>query len=127
MVDAPRGEGGVPTTRRTPSYVPDRGDVVWLSFDPQAGHEQAGRRPALVLSPAAYNGKVGLALLCPITSQIKGYPFEVRLPSDLAVTGVVLADQVKSLDWRARRAQRLGVLPTVLVAEVLAKLGALLA
>jgi mRNA interferase MazF len=80
-----------------------------------------------VLSPAAYNGRVGLALFCPITSQVKGYPFEVLLPSGLAVTGVVLADQVKSLDWRARQAQRLGVLPTGLVAEVLAKLGALLA
>jgi mRNA interferase MazF len=107
--------------------VPDRGDVVWISLNPQAGHEQAGRRPAVVLSPAAYNGKVGLALLCPITSQIKGYPFEVHLPPGLAVTGVVLADQVKSLDWRARKAERIGALPAPTVAEVLRKLGTLLA
>lgn len=86
-------------------YVPRRGDIVWLSFTPQAGHEQAGRRPALVLSPSAYNGKVGLALFCPITSRAKGYPFEVAIPNGLAVTGVVLADQVKSLDWRARQAE----------------------
>lgn len=107
--------------------VPDRGDVVWLSFRPQAGHEQDGRRPAVVLSPGAYNGKVGLALLCPITRQAKGYPFEVRLPDGLPVTGVVLADRVKSLDWRARRAERIGVLPQPLVSEILDKLGVLLA
>jgi mRNA interferase MazF len=108
-------------------YVPERGDVVWISLDPQAGNEQAGRRPALVVSPRSYNGKVGLALLCPITSQVKGYPFEVALPSALDVRGVVLADQVKSLDWRARRAKRAGRLPASAVTEVLEKLGALLA
>ncbi|MCH8266703.1 MAG: endoribonuclease MazF [Acidobacteria bacterium] len=107
-------------------YVPQRGDVVWLSFEPQAGHEQRGRRPALVLSPAAYNGKVGLALCCPITSQIKGYPFEVVIPAGLAVNGVVLSDQVKSLDWRARHAEYAGRLPAAQVREALAKLGALL-
>src|SRR5919108_3459794 len=107
--------------------VPDRGDAVWITLNPQAGHEQAGRRPALVLSPSAYNGKVGLALLCPITNQVKGYPFEVRLPPGLAVTGVVLADQVKSLDWRARNAARISGLPAPVVGEVLSKLGALLA
>ena len=107
-------------------YVPGRGDIVWLSFNPQAGHEQAGRRPAVVLSPAAYNGRVGLALLCPITGQVKGYPFEVAIPLDLPVTGVILADQVKCLDWRARRAERIGVLPPGTVAEVLRKLGTLL-
>jgi len=80
-------------------YTPAQGDIVWIMFNPQAGHEQAGRRPALVLSPAAYNAKVGLALFCPITSQIKGYPFEVLLPADLPVAGVILADQVKNLDW----------------------------
>jgi mRNA interferase MazF len=84
--------------KRKSAYVPERGDAVWITLDPQAGHEQAGRRPALVLSPSAYNGRVGLALFCPITSQVKGYPFEVRLPDGLAVTGVVGADQVKSLD-----------------------------
>src|SRR5437660_9952142 len=84
-------------------YVPSRGDAVWITLNPQAGHEQSGRRPALVLSPSAYNGRVGLALLCPITSQVKGYPFEVTLPHGLPITGVVLADEVKSLDWRARK------------------------
>ncbi len=107
-------------------YVPDRGDVIWISLNPQAGHEQAGRRPALVLSPAAYNGKVGLALLCPITNQVKGYPFEVRIPPGLAVTGVVLADQVKSLDWRARHADFLITLPEAVATEVLQKLRTLL-
>jgi mRNA interferase MazF len=110
----------------TEAYIPDRGDIIWISLDPQAGHEQAGRRPAVVISPAAYNGKVGLALLCPITSQIKGYPFEVKIPSGLAVTGVVLSDQVKSLDWRARKAELICALPEVVVKEVLRKLDALL-
>lgn len=108
------------------AYVPDRGDVVWITLNPQAGHEQAGRRPAVVLSPVAYNGKVGLAILCPITNQIKGYPFEVRIPAGLVVTGVVLADQVKSLDWRARDAELVSNLPEATVAEVLHKLRALL-
>lgn len=84
----------------TRSYVPDRGDVVWIDFNPQAGHEQAGRRPALVLSPARYNTKVGLLLLCPVTTQIKGYPFESNIPQGLKVTGTILSDQVKSLDWK---------------------------
>lgn len=86
-------------------YVPKRGDIVWLSFDPQAGHEQAGRRPAFVLSPEAYNRKIGLFLACPITSRVKGYPFEVPLPEGLPVGGVILADQIKSLDWKARNAE----------------------
>lgn len=107
-------------------YVPQRGDLVWLSFHPQAGHEQAGRRPGLVLSPAAYNAKVGLALFCPITSRVKGYPFEVAIPPGLAVSGVVLSDQVKSLDWRARRAEFGGRLPGTHVLEVIDKLGTLL-
>lgn len=106
--------------------VPDRGDVVWISLNPQAGHEQAGRRAAVVLSPLAYNGRVGLALLCPITSQVKGYPFEVRLPPDVPVRGVVLADQVKSLDWRIRRTEIVGRLPEAVVLEVLGKLNTLL-
>ena len=84
-------------------YVPDAGDIVWLAFDPQAGHEQAGHRPAAVLSPAAYNGLTGLMLCCPMPTQIKGYPFEVAIGD--ARAAVVLADQVKSLDWRARRAR----------------------
>jgi mRNA interferase MazF len=109
-----------------PSSIPECGDLIWLTFDPQAGHEQAGRRPALVLSPATYNGKVGLALLCPITSQVKGYPFEVTIPEGLGVSGVVLADQVKSLDWRARHAEWVARLPDSVVTEVLAKLHTLL-
>ena len=89
-------------------YVPDRGDLVWLEFTPQAASEQRGRRPALVLSPKAYNGKVGLALFCPVSSKIKGYPFEVQLPYGDTVSGVVLSDQVKSLDWRSRNAKLIG-------------------
>ena len=103
-------------------YLPDRGDAVWIMLNPQAGHEQVGRRPAVVLSPAAYNGRVGLAILCPITNQIKGYPFEVVLPPGLAVTGAVLSDQVKSLDWRARTATFICALPPAMIAEVLQKL-----
>jgi len=110
-----------------PSYVPRRGDVVWLTFNPQAGHEQAGRRPAVVLSPLAYNAKVGLALLCPITSQIKGYPFEVSMPNGLPVNGVILADQVKSLDWRAREVEFICILPAAVTREILQKVGVLLA
>jgi mRNA interferase MazF len=113
--------------KRKGGYVPDRGDAVWVTLDPQAGREQAGRRPALVLSPASYNGKVGLALLCPITGQVKGYPFEVPLPDGLAVTGVVLADQVKSLDWRARKAARACAVSDEVVTRVLQRLNALLA
>jgi mRNA interferase MazF len=108
------------------AYVPERGDAVWITLNPQAGHEQAGRRPAVTLSPAAYNGRVGLALFCPITNQIKGYPFEVLLPPGLPVTGVVLADQLKSLDWQARRAEWICRLPEATVAELLQKLRTLL-
>lgn len=86
------------------SYVPDRGDIVWLQFNPQARHEQAGHRPALVLSPASYNRRSGLMLCCPMTSQRKGYPFEVVIAADTDRESVVLADQVKSLDWKARKA-----------------------
>lgn len=108
-------------------YVPDRGDVVWLNFTPQAGHEQAGHRPALVLSPASYNGKTGLMLCCPITSQIKGYPFEVAVEGEVGVSGVVLADQVKSLDWRARQAKRKGRVSPEVTERTLARVRALLA
>ena len=106
-------------------YVPDRGDAVWITLNPQAGHEQAGRRPAVILSPAAYNGRVGLALLCPITNQIKGYPFEVVIPTGLAVTGAILSDQVKSLDWRVRNASFICALPSAIIIEVLQKLNTL--
>lgn len=108
------------------AYVPDRGDAIWLQFNPQAGHEQAGRRPALVLSPAAYNGRVGLAILCPITNQVKGYPFEVPIPSDVAVSGAVLSDQAKSLDWRVRKAEYICTLPVEVVRAVLQRLATLL-
>ena len=108
-------------------YVHRRGDLVWLSFDPQAGHEQAGRRPALVLSPSSYNGKVGLALCCPVTSHVKGYPFEVAIPAGLVVHGAVLADHIKSLDWRARKVKLAGHLPASEVGQVLALVQALMA
>jgi mRNA interferase MazF len=107
------------------TYVPQRGDVVWIGLNPQAGHEQAGRGPALVVSPGSYNAKAGLALLCPITSQVKGYPFEVALPEGLPVSGVVLSDQVKSLDWRVREAEVACALPKATVAEALLKLATL--
>jgi mRNA interferase MazF len=107
------------------SYVPERGDLVWLEFDPQAGHEQTGRRPALVISPRTYNRRVGLALVCPVTSHVKGYPFEVVLPSDLRIQGVVLSDQLKSLDWRVRRAKRIARLPVEVLAEAVGKILAL--
>ena len=107
-------------------YVPARGDAVWITFNPQAGHEQAGRRPALVLFPSSYNGKVGLAILCPITSQVKGYPFEVAIASGSKLGGVILADQVKSLDWRIRKTEFICKLPRETTSEVLDKLGALL-
>jgi len=108
------------------AYIPDRGDIIWINMDPQAGHEQAGRRPAAVLSPRTYNGKVGLAILCPITNQIKGYPFEVHIPPGLPVTGATLADQAKSLDWRARKAEFICILPAAPVTEILQKLNTLL-
>jgi mRNA interferase MazF len=111
---------------RKAAYIPERGDAVWITLDPQAGHEQAGRRPALVLSPSAYNGRVGLALFCPITSQVKGYPFEVPIPPGSPVTGVVGADQVKSLDRRARKAARIGAVSEEVVVEVLQRLQTLL-
>jgi len=107
-------------------YIPERGDIVLLQFNPQAGHEQSGKRPALVLSPKAYNSKVGLAVFCPITSNIKGYPFEVIFPERFKISGAVLADQVKSLDWRARKAKKLGRFPGDLLKEVFAKIRPLL-
>lgn len=109
-----------------PTYVPDRGDLVWLSWDPQAGHEQMGHRSAVVLSPLAYNQRTGLAVFCPVTSQVKGYPFEVTVPSGLPVSGAILSDQVKSMDWVARRAEFICTLPDCAVREALGKLMALL-
>lgn len=108
------------------SYIPERGDVVWLDFNPQTGHEQAGRRPALILSPLKYNQNTGLILACPITSQIKNYPFEVKLPQGLPITGVVLSDQVKSLDWKQRNACFNCKLPNQELNAVIAKIQALI-
>jgi mRNA interferase MazF len=107
-----------------PRYVPDAGDIVWLEFDPQAGHEQVGHRPAVVLSPASYNGRAGMILCCPTTTRIKGYPFEVQLGG--TAPNVVLADQVKGQDWRVRKAVRKGRLSAAELAEVRAKLIALI-
>ena len=106
--------------------APERGDLVWIDFDPQSGREQAGRRPALVLTPSAYNRLVGLAVFCPVTSQAKGYPFETSLSPGLRVQGVVLADHVRSLDWRTRRAEFICVAPAEVVEHVTAKVQALL-
>lgn len=106
-------------------YVPSRGDFVWLEFDPQSGHEQAGRRPALVISPREYNRRAGLALCCPVTSRVKGYPFEVAVPAGSKVEGAVLADQVKSLDWRGRKAAWIAGAPAEVLDETVAKILAL--
>jgi len=107
-------------------YVPERGDVVWLEFNPQAGHEQRGVRPALVISPGAYNRRVGLALFCPLTTQVKGYPFEVILPPGLKAKGAILSDRIKSLDWRARKAKLLCKVPPEVLEETLARVLALI-
>jgi mRNA interferase MazF len=106
------------------SYIPNSGDIVWLKFDPQVGHEQAGHRPALVLSPAAYNEKTSLMVCCPMTTQIKNYPFEVAIAG--ASPSAVLADQIKNLDWRKRRAKRKGAVSAAELAEVRAKIRALI-
>jgi len=106
-------------------YIPDRGDIVWLQFNPQSGHEQAGRRPALTLSPKAYNQKAGLGIFCPITSNYKGYPFEVKIETRL-IKGVILSDQVKSLDWRIRNAEFIGKAKPEIVSDVLALLNTLI-
>jgi len=108
------------------SDVPETGDFIWLTFDPQARREQAGRRPALVLSPRTYNARSGLALVCPITNQAKGYPFEVAVPDSQGATGVILADHVKSVDWKVRRAEKVGRFPSETIEEVRARLAPLL-
>ncbi len=109
-----------------PRYVPDRGDAIWLDFDPQAGREQAGRRPALVISPIAYNRKSGMALVCPITSKVKGYPFETIVSGSLPLQGVVLSDQIRCLDWQQRHATHIVRVPEIVVQDVTAKLAALM-
>ena len=108
------------------AYVPDAGDLVWLTFDPQAGHEQRGRRPALILSPRVYNSKARLAITCPITTHVKGYPFEVPLPAGGKIAGVVLADHVKNLDWQARRVVFEAKGPAEIVIDVRERLRVLL-
>ena len=108
-----------------PAFVPERGDIVWLQFNPQSGHEQTGHRPALVLSPREYNRRVGLALFCPITSKVKGYPFEVSI-NVKGIKGVILSDQVKSLDWQAREAKLVARVSEDILAEVMAKLHTIL-
>ncbi len=107
-------------------YVPARGDVLWINLSPQSGHEQSGRRPACVISPFEYNRKVGLAILCPITNQIKGYPFEVILPDGLPISGAILSDQVKNLDWKARDASFICHLPGNIIKVVMRKLETLI-
>jgi mRNA interferase MazF len=107
-------------------YIPEQGDAVWINMNSQAGHEQAGRRPAIVLSPGSYNNKVGLAIFCPVTNQIKGYPFEVIIPSGLKVKGAVLSDQVKSLDWKIRNTEFYDKVPDTVILEVFKKLRTLL-
>lgn len=111
---------------RSPSWVPDRGDLIWLTFVPQAGREQSGRRPALVLSPAIYNGKTNLAVVCPITSHVKGYPFEVSLPSGGPIEGCVLADHIKNVDWSAREVKLIGRVRGDLLTQILDRISALL-
>ncbi len=108
------------------NYIPNRGDVVWINMNPQAGHEQTGRRPAVVLSPNSYNAKVGLALFSPVTNKIKGYPFEVIIPEGYKVTGVILSDQIKSLDWKVRNAEFFDKIPESVTLEVLTKVATLL-
>ena len=103
-------------------YIPECGDLVWLQFNPQTGHEQEGKRPALVITPSSYNEKVGLSLMCPITSNIKGYPFEVIIPQDLPIEGAILSDQVKSLDWQSRKASFICKVTTKTLNEVISKI-----
>jgi mRNA interferase MazF len=110
---------------RGEAYAPSRGEIVWLQFEPQAGHEQSGRRPAVIISPREYNQKAGLCLCCPVTSKAKGYPFEVELPAGMKVEGVVLCDQLKSLDWKARNAVIIGTLPGRSLKEIQARILAL--
>ncbi len=104
---------------RSGKFIPDKGDLVWLNFSPQSGHEQAGRRPAICLSSKEYNSKTGLGIFCPITSKIKGYPFEVKLPEGLPIKGVILADQIRNLDWKARNAEFIARAPEKVLAETL--------
>jgi mRNA interferase MazF len=111
---------------KSKQYVPESGDIVWLNFNPQTGHEQSGRRPALVISPQEYNEKTDLAIFCPVTSQVKNYPFEVKIPDDLEISGVILSDQIKNLNWKIRKAEFICKLPKAALRETLNKMNALL-
>ena len=108
------------------AYVPDAGDVVWIDFTPQAGHEQAGRRPAVVLSSRIYNERAGLAVLCAVTSHVKNYPFEVQLPAGSKIRGAILADQLKSVDWRQRRAEKFGRISPAILDDVRQRISVLI-
>lgn len=108
------------------AYVPERGDFVWVNFSPQVGHEQAGKRPAIVLTESEYNAKTGLMIVCPVTSNAKGYPFEVAVPKGLPVSGVVLADHVKNIDWHGRHAEFAGRAGNEFIAKVISSLGLLI-
>jgi len=107
------------------NYSPERGDIVWLNFDPQSGHEQKGKRPAVVISPKEYNEKVGLGLFCPITSKVKNYPFEVKITNE-KIDGVILTDQIKSLDWETREIEYITKMPVEKIDEVISKISVLL-
>jgi mRNA interferase MazF len=111
---------------KSKAFVPDCGDIVWLTFNPQSGHEQTGRRPALVISPSVYNEKTGLAIFCPITNVKKDYPFEVIIPDLPGIAGVILSDQIKNLDWKTRNAEFICKLPGKSIEETLNKISALL-
>jgi mRNA interferase MazF len=112
--------------KKSGKYVPSRGDIVWLSFNPQSGHEQSGHRPAIVISPKEYNGKVGLAIFCPITSKIKDYPFEVKIIIKDIINGVILADQLKSLDWEKREVKFIAKAPKRVLDDTIEKLNLLI-
>lgn len=112
--------------KKSGKYIPARGDVIWLSFNPQSGHEQSGHRPAIVITPREYNEKVGLALCCPITSKIKDYPFEVRINIQGKIEGVILSDQVKSLDWQERQARYIAAAPKDALDETIEKMNLLI-
>ena len=109
----------------TEKYIPDKGDLVWINFNPTKGHEQSGRRPAFVVSPRIYNEKIGLALLCPITSKVKNYPFEVAITGN-HIAGAILTDQIRSFDWRARRVEKIEAAGDVVVEEVKSKILAII-
>ena len=121
-----RSVGGRPLATKFGSYCPEAGDFIWIDLDPAAGHEQSGRRPAIVLSPRSYNAAAGLCVICPITSRVRNYPFEAILPDDGNVRGVVLADQPRSISWEQRPIKHAGRAPDALLTEVRERLAALL-